>query len=87
MDEWQDPIETMEEYVSSVLAGEIVACKTIIAACKRHRKDLARQGDPDFPYFFDEEHARNVCNFYPTCVASVRTLASLSFYSLGSALL
>ena len=49
MDEWQDPIETMEEYVSSVLAGEIVACKTIIAACKRHRKDLARQGDPDFP--------------------------------------
>ena len=68
MDEWQDPIETMEEYVSSVLAGEIVACKTIIAACKRHRKDLARQGDPDFPYFFDEEHARNVCNFYPTCV-------------------
>ena len=68
MDEWQDPIETMEEYVSSVLAGEIVACKTIIAACKRHRKDLARQGDPDFPYFFDEEHARNVCNFFPTCV-------------------
>jgi len=68
MDDWQDPIETMEEYVSSVLAGEIVACKTIIAACKRHRKDLARQGDPDFPYFFDEEHARNVCNFFPTCV-------------------
>lgn len=68
MDEWQDPIETMEEYVSSVLTGEIVACKTIIAACKRHRKDLARQGDPDFPYFFDEEHARNVCNFFPTCV-------------------
>ena len=68
MDDWQDPIETMEEYVSSVLAGEIVACKTIIAACKRHRKDLARQGDPDFPFFFDEEHARNVCNFYPTCI-------------------
>jgi phage terminase large subunit-like protein len=68
MDDWQDPIETMEEYVSSVLAGEIVACKTVIAACKRHRKDLARQGDPDFPYFFDEEHARNVCNFFPTCV-------------------
>ena len=68
MDDWQDPIEMMEEYVSSVIAGEIVACKSIIAACKRHRKDLARQGDEDFPYYFDEEHARNVCNFYPTCI-------------------
>jgi len=66
--EWQDPIETMQEYVSSVIAGEIVACKSVIASCKRHRKDLARQGDQDFPFYFDEEHARNVCNFFPTCI-------------------
>ena len=68
MAEWQDPIETMQEYVSSVIAGEIVACKSVIASCKRHRKDLARQGDQNFPFYFDEEHARNVCNFFPTCI-------------------
>ena len=69
MADWEDPIETMEEYVSAVIAGEIIACKSVIAACKRHRKDLSRQGDQDFPFYFDEEHARNVCDFFPTCIS------------------
>ena len=68
MADWEDPIETMEEYVSAVIAGEIIACKSVIAACKRHRKDLSRQNDEDFPFYFDEDHARNVCDFFPTCI-------------------
>ena len=66
MTSWDDPIEEMDRYVDSVLDGEIVACRSVIGACKRHRTDLQRQDRDSFGYYFDEDHARNVCNFFPT---------------------
>lgn len=33
------------------------------AACRRHLNDLARQDDPDWPYYFDEVAANRHCRF------------------------
>jgi hypothetical protein len=32
-------------------------------ACKRNQEDLARQNDPDYPYYFDPAKAERVCKF------------------------
>lgn len=63
-----DPLDAVKKYVTDVVSGEIVACKSIIGACQRHLDDLDRVGDPDFPYYFDEEHASRVCKFFPVLV-------------------
>lgn len=43
------------EYAKKVVKGEIVACKKVILAAKRHLRDLKRQGTKDFPWIFVEE--------------------------------
>ncbi len=63
-----DPIKDIMDYAHDVTEGRIVAGKSVIGACNRFLKDLERQHSEEFPYFFDEEHARNVCLFYPTLV-------------------
>jgi phage terminase large subunit-like protein len=52
-----------ERYVAGVLSGEILACRLIRLACERHRRDLARVGDPDWPYYFDYDAAERVARF------------------------
>ncbi|MGG4011424.1 terminase large subunit [Bacillus smithii] len=42
-------------YAEQVVAGNIIASKKVIQACKRHLNDLKRQGTNDFPYIFDED--------------------------------
>jgi phage terminase large subunit-like protein len=63
---WNDPIDDMEAYASDILSGKIRSCESITGAIERHYRDLEMAGSDDFPYYFDKEHARNVCNFYPT---------------------
>lgn len=45
------------EYCQKVLSGEIVACNKVKLMCQRHLNDLKRIGDPDFPYYWDEDIA------------------------------
>ena len=66
MSDWVDPIESLDGYVSSILEGDVAACKSVTGACRRHRTDLQRQKRSTFEYYFDVDHARNVCNFFPT---------------------
>ncbi len=57
------PIADATAYAQSVVAGEVLACKWTILACKRHIADLERsaKNDPAFPFYFDEvEAARRV---------------------------
>ena len=58
----------MDRYVSDVVDGKILACKSVIGACLRHQRDLQRVDRESFGYYFDYDHARNVCNFFPTVV-------------------
>lgn len=66
MSQWQDPIESMNDYLSDISSGKIRSCEAIMGAVKRHFRDLENEKTDDFPYYFDEEHARNVCSFFPT---------------------
>lgn len=45
--------ERCHRYADQVIAGDIVACNLIKLACLRHVKDLASQGEADFPYVFN----------------------------------
>ena len=59
--------QRLQAYIDGVLSGEIVACENVRLAVQRHVNDLARQNTDDFPYYFDEYHATNCCEFFP-CV-------------------
>lgn len=50
------------QYAQQVVAGEIPACKWVIAACQRQLDDLARWRE-DGAYRFDEKAAGRVCRF------------------------
>ncbi len=66
MSEWQNPIESMRDYIGDITEGRILSCKTVMGAIQRHINDLDRQRTKDFPFYFDEEHALNVLEFFPT---------------------
>ena len=62
-------IAEMNGYVSGVVSGEIVACKSVVGACQRHLNDLAKADqDTEYPFYFDAEHANKVCKFFPTLI-------------------
>jgi phage terminase large subunit-like protein len=52
-----------QAFVDGVLSGEILACEQIRLACERHQRDMARVGDPDWPYYFDYERAERPARF------------------------
>lgn len=52
-----------EQYCRDVLAGTIVAGKWTRLACRRHLRDLEREGDAGFGYQFSAWHASDVCDF------------------------
>lgn len=55
----------VDQYIDDVLSGKQVACKLVIAACRRQLRDLERQNTEGFPYYFDAKEADEVCNFFP----------------------
>ena len=60
--------QRVDKYIEDILDGSIVAGKLAIAACKRHQADLARQGTDEFPYYFDEAEADDMCSFFPVAL-------------------
>lgn len=57
----RDYIALAAQYQADVLAGAIPACAWVKLACERNRRDLDRQGTLDFPFVFDPEKARVIC--------------------------
>lgn len=64
-----DHASRAERYAQRVLDGEILACKWVKAACRRHMDDLERSmlRDETWPYYFDVEEANRVCRFVERC--------------------
>ena len=52
----------VERYIHSVLSGEIIACKYVKLACRRHLDDLAHGAERNI--FFDPAAARKVIKFF-----------------------
>jgi len=55
----------VQEYIDGVLEGTIVTSKRVREAVQRHETDLTKQSTDEFPYYFDHQHATQVCNFFP----------------------
>lgn len=51
------------EYAQKVVNGEIIACKKVKQACKRHLNDLERMKDDDFAYIYIPKRAEIVIKF------------------------
>lgn len=57
----RDYVGLAADYQADVLSGRILACKWVRLACERNRRDLDRQETDDFPYRFDPDAARRIC--------------------------
>ncbi len=55
----------VQEYIDGVLDGTIITSKRVREAVQRHVDDLTKQSTEDFPYHFDQQHAQQVCQFFP----------------------
>jgi len=56
-------IDEIDQYTRDVLSGEIPTCKHTRLAVERNQKDLAKQRDPDYPYYFNDKAAKHFFNF------------------------
>jgi len=53
------------QYAYDVLSGKIPTCKWTKLAVQRHLRDLEKaESDPDFPYFYSEDAASHVIEFF-----------------------
>lgn len=57
-------------YARQVVSGRLhdLCCPYERKACQRHLRDLERQGEPDFPYVFDESRAERIYRWFALCV-------------------
>ncbi|PLW77079.1 terminase [Cohaesibacter celericrescens] len=51
------------QYVDDILTGKIGSCRWVRLACERHRADLQRSADPDWPYRFNAAQAEKAIKF------------------------
>jgi len=73
-------LHRLNGYVERVTSGEQVACKSVVAACERHKRDVAAQSSSSFPYHFDDTLASIACDFFPLCLKhSIGKDAGLAF--------
>ena len=54
------------EYAKRVASGEVFCGKRHRQACERHLRDLARQSEEYFPYYWDEKAAQRIIEFAET---------------------
>ncbi len=57
----RDYVALAAQYQADVLSGAVPVCQWVRLACERNRRDLDRQETADFPYRFDPEPARRIC--------------------------
>ena len=53
-------------YAEQVAAGDVVAGELHIQACRRHLRDLERQGTDEFPYLWRPEKSEEILDFAET---------------------
>lgn len=54
------------EYAQRVVSGEILSCRWVKLACKRHLDDLAKSEGDEYPFRFDAARANLPCRFVET---------------------
>lgn len=59
----KDHAAVAHEYARAVVAGEIIACRAVKLACKRHLDDLEKISDPEYAFKFSAKKANKICRF------------------------
>jgi len=59
----RDYSQIARNYVEAVRSGTIPAPRTVIHACERSHADWIREPSEDWPYFYDEAAAADICRF------------------------
>jgi phage terminase large subunit-like protein len=63
----------VDQYIEDVLTGKQVVGRLVWLAVERQGRDLVRAAasDPTFPYYFDEEAAQHILDFFPYLIQSL----------------
>lgn len=56
-------LHKIQGYIDDVMNDDIVVCDLVRKAVQRHVRDMDREGDKDFPYYFDSQHAEVAVDF------------------------
>lgn len=73
--ERDDVIRRFDTYIDNVLSGTILASRKVIAACKRHRRDMDKAAsDPDYPWRFDPDLAARPVRFMERYLAPTKSV-------------
>ncbi len=67
-----DELFVTHRYAREVADGLHRVCRMEMLACRRHLRDLERQGSEDFPYVFDETRANRIFDWFEKCCCHVR---------------
>ncbi len=71
--EQEDVIRRFDAYIDDVISGRILASKKVIAACKRHLRDMDKAAnDPDYPWCFDAALAARPVRFMEKYLAPTK---------------
>jgi phage terminase large subunit-like protein len=57
-------LEQYKNYLEQIDSGKVLACRYVHLAVERQIRDLQRQHDPDFPFYFDEDAAARAIGFF-----------------------
>lgn len=67
-----DELYVTHRYAQEVADGLRLVCRAELLACRRHLRDLERQGTDEFPYIFDETRADRIFDWFENFCRHVR---------------
>lgn len=56
--------EELKQYAKECISGEIISCRKHKWACERFLRDVKRIDNEDFPYYWSEEAAQNIVDWF-----------------------
>lgn len=56
-------IDHVQKYIDEVENGNILVCEKIQMAIDRHKKDIERSKEDDFPYYYETKFTQNIVKF------------------------
>ena len=65
-------VATAHQYPQDVVDGKYVVGKYIRLACERHLSDMSKKTSDDFPFYFDDEEAQRILDWFFKCIKHTR---------------
>ncbi|MBO5461165.1 MAG: terminase large subunit [Ruminococcus sp.] len=56
--------EELKQYAHDCIEGRIVSCRKHKWACQRYLRDIGRVDDADYPFYWNEEAAQNIVDWF-----------------------